>query len=204
MESFLKRFSTVPNGFIEDFFDIAKEGYNDEDLNIDFNVVVKWLSVQKAHLKRVLIHHFIESKDFKITKRKQINKIGPGTNYIEDILITPDCFKGLCMLSQTERAKQVRQYYLAIEKLIKKYHHYIQEQLYSKINVLENNQKPKVNIEEGIIYFFKALNQLNVDDEKDDIYKIGKTKNKKNRFAVYSPPFQGNNMRVILRQITNV
>lgn len=74
-----------------------------------------------------------------------------------------------------------------MEKLIRRYHKYIQEKLYNKINVLETNQKPTVNIQSGIIYFFKALNQIEINDAKDEIlYKIGKTLNKKNRFNVYN------------------
>lgn len=30
MEDFLKKYSTVPNGFIEDFFSITKEDYADD------------------------------------------------------------------------------------------------------------------------------------------------------------------------------
>ena len=56
--------------FIEDFFNISNEKYNDEDLVIDFIVVTKWLKVKKFHLKRLLIKHFSENRDYQIIKEK--------------------------------------------------------------------------------------------------------------------------------------
>ncbi len=40
MEDFLKKYSTVPNGFIEDFFAISNTESN-KTFSIDFDVVVK-------------------------------------------------------------------------------------------------------------------------------------------------------------------
>jgi len=186
MEDFLKKFSNVPNEFIEDFFNIANEKFNDNDILIDFNKVIEWLDVRKDNLKRLLIKYFSEKFDYKIKSVKKYNKNNHGSNYIEIITITPDCFKELCMLSQTAKAKEVRKYYLSVEKLIKKYHHHIEEQLYKKIGLLEKNQKPKINIKGGVIYFFEALNNIKLDDLEKDLYKLGKTSNKKNRFKTYN------------------
>ena len=46
MEEFLKKYSSVPIGFIEDFFDISKESYDDAECIIKFDAVVKWLDVR--------------------------------------------------------------------------------------------------------------------------------------------------------------
>ena len=186
MEIFLKKYSDVPNGFIEDFFDIVNESYNDNDLSIDFDKIVAWLDVIKANLKRLLVANFREKYDYILEKNIVKNSIGNRYHTVEKIYVTPDCFKELCMLSQTAKAKEVRQYYLSIEKLIRKYHQYIQEKLYQKINLLETNQKPKINILSGIIYFFAALNNVKINELDDDLLKIGKTVNKNNRFNTYS------------------
>ncbi len=186
MEEFLKKFSDVPNGFIDDFFHIANENYDDSELSIDFDMVVNWIDVRKDNLKRLLVENFSENHDYIIHIIKRKNQKNNGYHIREDIFITPDCFKELCMLSQTSKAKEVRRYYLSIERLIKQYHRYIQEKLYQKINLLETNQKPKVNINGGVIYFFRALNQIKIDELEDDLYKIGKTKNSKKRFTNYN------------------
>lgn len=189
MEKFLKKYSTVPNGFITDFFNIVNESYNDNDLIIDFDIVVKWLHVRKDNLKHLMVKNFTENFDYIITKVKQKHENSNGANYYEDIKITPDCFKELCMLSQTAKAKEVRRYYLSIEKLVKKYNQYIQEKLYKINNALEINQKPKININGGILYFFKVSNQDDICDNDEIIeilLKIGRTNNKKKRFQAYN------------------
>ena len=71
MEEFVKKFSDVPNGFVEDFFDIAKDEYSDNDFAIDFDIVIKWLNTRKDSLKRLLTN-FTEGYDFTMEKIKII------------------------------------------------------------------------------------------------------------------------------------
>lgn len=186
MKKFLKEYSTVPNEFIDDFFDIVDEKYIDVDITINFDKVIKWLNIRKDNLKRTLVKYFSENIDYSIKKNKIYNSDNHGANYVEEIMITPDCFKNLCMISLTAKAKEVRMYYLSLEKLVKKYHEYIEEKLRNKINLLETNQKPKIDRKKGIIYFFKALNNIKIEDIEEDLHKIGKTDNKSNRFGQYN------------------
>ena len=72
MENFLRKYSKVPNGFIDDFFHIAKESYRSDEFTIDFDVVAKWLCVQKGHLKEVLLRNFEEGYDYTMEKIKII------------------------------------------------------------------------------------------------------------------------------------
>jgi hypothetical protein len=88
--------------------------------------------------------------------------------------------KELCMISQTAKAKEVRRYFIEMEKLIKRYFDTIKEEIYKKVGLLEKNQKPKVNINGGIIYILKALNT------ETTLYKLGKSKNLKNRLKTYN------------------
>jgi phage anti-repressor protein len=121
MEDFLYKFSTLPKDFIKDFFIVAKEEYEDNEIIIDFEIVCKWLKVFKENLKKILLKNFEELYDYTIEKKqkKQINSTGKTTYY--EILITPNCFKEICMISQTDKAKEVRKYFIEMEKLIKKY-----------------------------------------------------------------------------------
>jgi phage anti-repressor protein len=178
MEKFIKQFSNVPNEFVTDFFNISKEDYNDNDFSIDFEKVVKWLGVLKGNLKTLLVNNFEEKYDYTI---KTIIVKGKNNNTHKDlIMLTPDTFKELCMLSRTEKAKSVRKYFLETEKLIRKYHEVIKEKLYKQVGLLENNQKPKINIKGGVIYIFEALNT------DLTLYKIGKSKFAKGRFSTYN------------------
>ena len=157
-----------------------KEKYDDKELIIDLNDIVKWLKVQKGNIKRILVNNFKEHVDYTIEKVEKKIKSYRGTTRAEKIMITPDCCKSLCMLSQTEKAKEVRQYFIEIEKTMRKYHNEIEENLKKKIGILKTNQKPKLDIKGGIIYILKALNT------DETLYKIGKTENIKNRMKNYN------------------
>jgi len=180
MESFIKQFSKVPDNFISDFFIIAKEQYSDNEIIIDFEIVVKWLNVRKDSLKKILVDNFEENFDYIIEKKKKKQTNSRGATIYELILITPNCFKELCMISQTSKAKEVRKYFIEMEKIIKRYFETIKEEMYKKIGLLEINQKPKLNIKGGVIYILKALNS------ETTLYKLGKTKNLKNRLNTYN------------------
>jgi phage anti-repressor protein len=174
---FLKKYSTIPNTFIDDFFTFYSYDSTDEDIIIDLNLVAKWLNVRKDNLKITLLRSYIENVDYKIT----INKSGVnGGRPSETILISTSCFRRMCMASNTDKGKEVRKYYEKIEKLLHKYKNYIIESLTKKIDILEQNQKPKVEQKKGIIYFIKS--QL----ETDDIFKLGKSKKFKKRLLSHN------------------
>ena len=65
---FLKKYLTVPNGFITDFFNTPKETYDETYFSINFDIVVKWLDIRKDNLKRVLDNNFELNYDYKIKK----------------------------------------------------------------------------------------------------------------------------------------
>jgi len=180
MEQFLKKFSNLPIEFIEDFFIIAKENYLDNEIIINFDIIVKWLETRKDDLKKLLINNFENKYDYIITKKEKNITTYKGKTKYEEILITPDCFKELCMISQTKKAKEVRKYFLVLEKLIKKYNDDIKEKLYDEIGLLKNNQKPKVDIKGGVIYIIKALNS------EATLYKLGMSNDLKQRLNNYN------------------
>jgi hypothetical protein len=99
---------------------------------------------------------------------------------MKKMLITPNCLKELCMISQTKKAKEVRKYFIEMEKLVKRYAEMIKDEMYKKIGLLETNQKSKLDIKGGVIYILKALN-ANVT-----LYKLGKSTNLKNRLNTYN------------------
>jgi len=85
--------------------------------------------------KKKLISSFIEDTDFVVTKvaaessaankndpssgkNKKAVKIQGGTNK-EEIFLTIDCFKSMCMISGNDMGKKVRRYYLFVEKVLK-------------------------------------------------------------------------------------
>lgn len=176
LHDFLKKYSSISNKFIDDFFSLYTINTVDTDLIINFNNLVFWLKIRKDSLKRTLVETYIKNIDYKIKKIKSTTAGKPR----EEIMITADCCKRLCMLSRTKKAEEVRTYFIEIEKLMNKYKDYIIEALNKKINILENNQKQIQDNKNGVIYVLKT------DYDIVNLYKIGKTKKFKERIRTHN------------------
>jgi phage anti-repressor protein len=179
MEEFIKKHTTLPEIFIKDFFIISKEEYDEKERIIDFDLVVKWLDVTKGNLKRLLDDNFEKEFDYSIEK-KHIKRKSTGATTVNVIYITPNCFRELCMLSQSTKAKLVRKYFIEMENIVKRYHANIKLEMEKTIGLLEANQKPKVISNGGEIYILKALNT------NTTLYKLGKTADLKHRLNTYN------------------
>jgi len=180
MEEFIKEHTTIPKNIIDNFFFITNKSHNDTDIIINFNNVVKLLDTNKTNLKNVLIKNFEESIDYII---KQNN-----------IKISSSCFKELCMISQTAKAKEVRKYYLELEKIVKKYNKLIEESLYEKIGLLKENKKVKKHDVGGVIYIIEALNV----SKGEKLFKLGKTGDLEKRIKTYNTG-NANNIKILFK-----
>lgn len=108
LKELFKKNPNKNNKCIHDFLNISKENYNENVLVVDFDIVVEWLETRKDNLKKILIDNFEKNYDYtieKITKKKDI-----GGTFFYKIMLTPNCFKELCMISQTKKAKSIRTY----------------------------------------------------------------------------------------------
>jgi len=108
LKDFLKKYSTIPNRFIDDFYGMFQLDTDIENkFKIDLDLVAKWLSCRKGNLKDTLIHSYEENIDFTIKKSPSFAQGGrPSLK----ILLTTDCFKRLCLLSKTKKAEEIRTY----------------------------------------------------------------------------------------------
>ena len=84
------------------------------------------------------------------------------------------------MISQTKKAKEVRKYFIELEKLIKRYFETIKDDMLKKIGLLETNLKPKNDIMGGVIYILRALNS------DTTLYKLGMSSDLKKRLNNYN------------------
>jgi len=189
--SFLKNNSLIEDKFIKDFFMIAKEEYMDSEFIINIELICNWLDTRKDNLKKILQDNFEEDYDYTIEKIYIKRKV--GSTMKEEILLTPNCFKELCMISQSKRAKEVRKYFIEMEKLIKRYYETIKEAMYKEIGLLKNNQKPKTDLPKGgVLYVIEAQNTITlhkigkINDIKGELYKIGKSGDMKKRLGGYN------------------
>jgi phage anti-repressor protein len=165
LQDYLKKTSSISSAFIDDFFSLYDKNTTVTDFVINLDVISKLLSVRKASIKKTLTKTYILDVDYIIKNEKST-----GGRPNEKVLLTSDCFKRLCMLSRTEKAEDVRSYFLDLEKHIDKYKNYIMEGLTRKVEMYEKELKPQPKApEKGLIYVLK-MNNVN-----DDIYRIGKT-----------------------------
>ncbi len=84
---------------------------------VNFDDAWQWIgyfSKQKA--KNKLIGNFEEGIDYVLLTQMDKQKSGKGGHNREIIMLTVDCFKAFCMMAGTERGKEVRRYFLNIEK----------------------------------------------------------------------------------------
>lgn len=168
-KDFLKRYTTVPNTFIDDFLEMYHENTGPNDLVIDLQVVSVWLNVKKFALIKTLKLSYKQGFDYTIGKGSNPKKKDPRNNNYKQVLITPDCFKRLCMQSRSKMADQVRSYFIEVENVLIKYRQDLVDGMQQRIKHLENNQKSKAQAPlSGFIYVFKASN------EQDSVYKLGR------------------------------
>lgn len=193
LQEYLKKYSTINNTFIDDFFSLYNVETNENDFVIDLDKITKWLKTRRETIKATLVNSYVANIDYKIVKK--INTGGKGRPK-ELILLTPNCFKRLCMSSKTKKAEEVRTYFLELEKHINKYKNYIIEGLNKKIETLEKNQKQILDPKSGVIYVMRT--ELDIEG----IYKIGKTKIFKNRLKTHNSS-HANNVDVIFIFETN-
>lgn len=172
---FLKTYTKINNEFIDDFFGLY-DANNKYNFSINIDVISKWVDMRKDNIKKTLENSYIENIDYKAVKNTPNGLKGKPT---ETILLTPKCFKIMCMQSRTKKAVQVREFYYELEQVIDQYKEYIIKGLEEKISNLENNQKPKINPSKGVIYIIQTADGIGH-------YKIGKTVDLKNRLNAYN------------------
>jgi len=101
--------------------------------------------MRKSKLKQNLIENYSKNIDYISNKTlvhpKVHQEASHGGHNKKLILLTPDCFKMLCMRSRTVKADKVRQYYVDLEKLIDSYKDTIINNQNKKISILENDMK---------------------------------------------------------------
>jgi phage anti-repressor protein/predicted GIY-YIG superfamily endonuclease len=182
LTDFLKKYSTIPNQFLDDFYKIFNNNsLNSNEININLDNVIKWLDIQKHGAKNTLVKSYKKNIDYTIEK---VNKPkGKGGQKREIIMITVNCFKKICQLTKSKKGNEVREYFIQVESLLNKYKNYIIDGMKDKINKLEKSQKPKINPEKGVIYIFQTPNS-----SENSLYKIGRTKDLKQRLKSHQSP----------------
>ena len=88
----------------------------------------------KGNAKRTLENNFTKDEDYKVILLPREKKQNAG-RCEEEITMNVDTFKNLCMISKTEKGKEIRKYYVKMENILNKI---INEELKDKDNQLKD------------------------------------------------------------------
>ncbi len=177
--------------------------------------MLKWIGYDysderrmKQHYSNMLVSSFTEKDDYKFINASEMkesyvhlgvyielpSQISSG-NRTKHLIVSPDCFKESLMLMNTTRAKQIRKYYVQIEKLFKRYMKYCDEykdtQLQQTQKELEEAKKSTEAFKMIIInkatfkcdqYIYIATSR---NYAKQNVFKVGMTKMLEKRMTGY-------------------
>lgn len=161
-----KELPLFPENWINEFlsFVLIDNENNEDKFCVNIKKIAEWLRMKKkTNITRMLKNknNYFE-KDIDYIIKIKPNPKGVGKP-VHDVFTTTDCFKNLCMLSQTDQGKLVRRYYVQLENVLKKYHKLIYQKMINRVSKLENNRKPKPkNKKRRIIYFFETPDSKNI------------------------------------------
>ena len=186
LEDFLIQKSKINKDFIKDFFGFQKinEYSKYAPFTISLDDVVFWLETAKDKLKKTLVNSYLKLVDYKqivVLPPRGEQDLSHGGHNKDTILLTPDCFKLLCMRSKTKKADKVRQYYVDLEKLIDEYKNIIIENQNKKINILEADLRKDIYPKGGHCYIFEETDELS-----EIYYRIGQSKDMTKRMATHN------------------
>lgn len=82
------------------------------DFVVKVSLVAKWMNANKTELVKTLKQSYRENLDYTVVKGRRPNVKGRGANHNKEWLLTPDCFKRICMRTRCKMAEDVRSFLL--------------------------------------------------------------------------------------------
>ena len=204
----------LDNLFIDRFWNNIKD---DKWIYLD-NDLILWLGYKdikhgKEQIIKLIKKYNKENEDYKILNHTEfdINNFCAGVEMTKNkdeekrgahnkqyIITSPDCFKELCMHTGTDKSKEIKKYYIELEKVFKFYLEYQNEyrkfELYNKNIELENTIKnTKLDKHKYLIEKFNCKQcvyviEININS-LERLIKIGSTKNIKKRIEAMKPAY---------------
>lgn len=175
---FLKMHAEVDDAFVDDFFSLADPDAPNQP-SIKVEAAAKWLGVSKYHIIRRLKEAYADEDDYTIRKPEERSR-GPARNAVKVVLLSPPCFKRICMEARSDKGARVRDYYAGVEKTLLRYRAEVTQALQRRIRELEANQGPRLEPDgrqKGVMYVIAASETVT------DLYKLGRTRNLGRRLA---------------------
>ncbi len=150
---------------------------NENDFIVEFDNVWKMLEFGRIEeCKRVLVKHFKENVDYRA--EKAIPPIGGKPNLggrpKENIFLTINCFKKLCLKSGTKKADEIHDYYIKLEKIVSQTAKEESEKLRNQLLIKDKEiQKTKETNQNTLLLNFDKKNVVYVIQVEENINKFG-------------------------------
>jgi len=166
----LKEHTTIDSDFIDKFFKNFKIG-GELDFHIKDKDVSKYLNVSLENIRKRLNNAFTKSINF--IENVDYIKIKTGITSGITYMINYQCFERLAMGGDTQKSESVRMYFVKLREFLTENQRLIYQSMsnYSELNKYVGFET---------IYFFA------VDERKNDIFKIGRTRDIVNRLRNYN------------------
>jgi hypothetical protein len=182
--------------FVTHFYCYLNYKKNEFILNLDD--VWKFIGYSRIDpCKKVLVKKFKENIDYTISTggvKNKKNLGGSGLNK-EQIMLTIDCFKRLCMFANTKEAENIREYYVALEDIVEEIVEeetlILTNQLQHKKKVIEEQNKKLKLIQENIISLNKDEYSIYLIFVENNIVKFGRTNDIERRLDEHKSQFGG-------------
>ena len=191
-KEYVKRFTTVPEAFVDDLFEIMSESTRQSDIVIDLSRVAKWLNVLKNNLMKTLRRSYVLDVDYSVTRGRNPIKRKYGSNNWSDVRVSPSCFKELAMRSNSKNSALVRMYLLQVEDAFIGYRAQTLEGMKRDVATLLANQKPRLKAgKPGYVYMIRVKDGVSLKDVSDDEahVKLGRARQMQYRLDVYDTGF---------------
>ena len=173
--------------FISSFY--CYLNFNSDNFIIDLDNIWNWLGFgQKVNAKRMLLKNFIENRDYvklENSSDEQREKINGGHNK-EIFMLNILTFKKFCLKAGTQKADEIHDYYIKLEKII---HDTINEEkeelrLQLQNSLQTSDYEKKKAIEQTLINQFPLNTECiyfgiidNTNDNNEKLIKFGHTNN---------------------------
>ena len=69
---FIKKYTSIPNQFVDDFFSILDDYQNYDNFFINLDKISEWLNIRKDNIKKILVDNFSKNIDYELTNKKII------------------------------------------------------------------------------------------------------------------------------------
>lgn len=161
-----------------------------EQFPVDASLLIEWgVYDRKDNMKTKLLNNFSDGIDYQVQNLVPEFSGTKNPKPQQQITLTTECFKAICMMSNNDMGKKVRTYYLDLEKVFKRYVTLQHEEqlekeqdkllkLTTKYNKLLRNKKRSVFDKGNVVYIVSH----NAFDAYHGIsyFKIGKATQKSN------------------------